>query len=70
MATQARFALQNVQGDLQQSLPQLFTHEAAMVIPRQRRQKSANVFTLLPTTFSFLADQMWSKLSKMRTRDI
>ena len=44
--TQARFALQNVQRDLQQPLPQMFSGNTAILIPHQRRQQGADILTL------------------------
>lgn len=56
MAAQTRFALENVQRDLQQPLPQLLPHNAAILIPHQRWQQRAGVLALLPPTFGFFAD--------------
>jgi hypothetical protein len=55
--TQTGFALQNLKRDSLQSLSQVLPSDTVILIPHQRRQQSADVFTRLPAPLGFFPEQ-------------
>jgi hypothetical protein len=57
--TEPSFRLQAIEGRLLQSLPQVLARVPGVPpVPCQRRQQRADIFSVLPTTFGLLANQM------------